>query len=176
MLRQLVLWASHAPWEMTRFLYRLYADGLSCFISTPWPCVLWPQQQGSPLIWFIQTQSQNQRDSIVLFTIWHMHLLSASHCSGGHENVSLFGLCSISHCWMLYKAHSTCRVSASQPTWSHNEIKVDLFTCLGKVLNFCTEFISIHEVWSMKKKSNKWLFFLTDVSFAGNKFNALPNS
>ncbi len=35
MLRQLVLWASHAPWEMTRFLYRLYADGFVMFHINP---------------------------------------------------------------------------------------------------------------------------------------------
>lgn len=33
----------------------------NCFRSTPWPCACrWPQQQGCPLIWFIETRSQTR--------------------------------------------------------------------------------------------------------------------
>ncbi len=149
---------------------------LSCFISTPWPCVLGTSATGQSSDLIHSDTVTNQRDSIILFTIWHMHLSSASHCSGGHENVSLFGLCSISHCWMLYKAHSTCRVSASQPTWSQNEVKVDPLYLLNSRSCIFAHHLSVsNEVGSLKKKSNKWFFFLT-VSFAGNNFTAWPNS
>lgn len=112
MLRHLVSWASHSEKWLRFFMLMV----LSCFISTPWPCVLVTSATGQSSDLIHSDTVTNQRDSIVLFTIWHMHLSSASHCSRGHENVSLFGLCSVSHCWMLHKTHSTSRAFASQPT------------------------------------------------------------